>query len=218
MNASVITGDAVASTWLQRGIADLYLGFHLDSPCFGDQAMFMQIMALEKHLKAVLLFEERAQFETLPKEQARQKLNEMAKRLSHKFPKMLDSAAAVSKGAIRNVDSTKLGIFEGAALLKSITEGYEETRYPVPRPSWRSFPIVGLENTYHDPLNSSDTDSLIYSICTDCFRYLETRIVDSRYFLVKIAERFGAEESFVRFQRMYLADRWIPIQNINTND
>jgi len=63
MSALKLTSGDVAGTWLQRGIADLYFGFHTMGNEFSSQAMFMQIMALEKHLKAVLLFERCADFE-----------------------------------------------------------------------------------------------------------------------------------------------------------
>lgn len=208
MSTSKLTGDDVARTWLKRGIADLYFGFHTMGKEFSAQAMFMQIMALEKHLKAVLLFERRAEFESMSAQDARVAVNSIAKKLSHRFPEMLDEAERVSRGAIRNVRGVTFGIFEGAALLKSLTEGYEETRYPVPVGAWRSHPVSGYTDTYHDPLDSSDADSLIYSVCTDCFRYLEGFIAEPKQALAKISERFAEQESFVRFQRLYLPGRW----------
>jgi hypothetical protein len=44
MSTSKLTGDDVARAWLQRGIADLYFGFHSMGNEFSSQAMFMQIM------------------------------------------------------------------------------------------------------------------------------------------------------------------------------
>jgi len=56
---------------------------------------------------------------------------------------MLEEAEKASDGIIKRVDGVRFGTFEGAALLKSITAGYEETRYPVLVPAWRSHPVSG---------------------------------------------------------------------------
>ncbi len=208
MSASNLTGDDVASHWLRRGIADLYAGFYLMSAEIGAQAMFLQIMALEKHLKAVLRFERRVEYESKAVQDARVAVNSIAKKLSHRFTEMLGEAERVSGGAIKNVRGANFGSFEGGALLKSITDGYEETRYPVPVPAWLSHPMRGYANSYQDPLASSDADSLIYSVCTDCYRYLEAKLADPRRVLQRISERYGEQESFARFQRLYLPGSW----------
>jgi hypothetical protein len=88
MSASQLTGADVARMWLYRGIADLYFGFHTMGNEFSAEAMFMQIMALEKHLKAVLLFERRAEYEQLTEDDARRRVNDISKRLGHKFAQM----------------------------------------------------------------------------------------------------------------------------------
>jgi hypothetical protein len=54
------SGNDVARIGLNRGVIDLYVGFHNSSShVFCAHTMFMQIMALEKHLKAVLLYHRR---------------------------------------------------------------------------------------------------------------------------------------------------------------
>jgi hypothetical protein len=67
MNGS-FSGNDVARIWLSRA------------------------MALEKHLKAVLLFERRAEYDQLDECGAREKLNGLAKKYGHRFASMLDAA------------------------------------------------------------------------------------------------------------------------------
>jgi hypothetical protein len=69
-------------------------------------------------------------------------VNAIAKKLSHKFPEMLDEAERVTRGAIRNVRGVTFGTFEGAALLKSLTEGYRSRQTSLRRGSRVSSPAI----------------------------------------------------------------------------
>jgi hypothetical protein len=208
METRRLTGSIVAGTWLSRGIADLLVAFDLDERDLLTYAMFLRIMALEKHLKAVLLFHLRAQYESLTAEEARKVIQRLAKKYSHNLTEMLTEACVASKGQVRNVADAGFGPHLGSSLLAALKIGYMETRYPIPRSASLDFPVPGFADTFYDPLCSSETDRLIYSVCSDCYEYLAESVPLSEFILQSIGERYSSSASLARFQNLYLPGRW----------
>ena len=82
--------ERVAKTWIYRGLCDLFFAFHNDYPGFADQARFCEIMALEKFLKALLLYKYGEAYESKKDHKARKTINMLAKDLGHDFGDMLE--------------------------------------------------------------------------------------------------------------------------------
>jgi hypothetical protein len=193
--------EHVAKTWTFRGLSDLFFAFDNDDVAFEDNAVFSEIMGLEKFLKAVLLYQRHAEYELLEHKEARVKLNIMAMNIGHRFDTMLTS---LSDGGLQDVDQIKRMTFdgyEGSKLIYAVEKGYMETRYPVPEPVSDNFPIAETGFT-HDPLSSSGITKFIYALCNACF-YELSRKVDFKDMLGQFREVFQHRESFTRFNNCF---------------
>jgi len=189
--------ERVAKTWLFRGLSDLIFAFDSDNPAFEDNARFSEIMGLEKFLKAVLLYQRHAEYEALPQDEARQKLNKMAMDFSHKFETMLKALTDAGLLDIEQIRRNDYDGYKGQQLVYAVEKGYMETRYPVPTPVSDNFPIENTGFT-HDPLSSSGMTKFIYAICNACFFEL-SRTVDFTDMLSQFRGTFQHRESFSRF-------------------
>lgn len=193
--------ERIAKTWLFRGLSDLFFAFDSDNPAFEDNARFSEIMGLEKFLKAVLLYQRHAEYEALPQDEARQRLNKMAMDLGHKFDVMLKALTDAGLRDIEQIRRNDYDGYEGDQLVHAVEKGYMETRYPVPTPVSDKFPI-GSTGFTHDPLSSSGMTKFIYAICNACFHELSQK-VDFTDMLNQFRETFQHRESFSRFNNSF---------------
>lgn len=167
--------NRVAQTWVYRGLYDLFFGFETDDPAFEDHAVFHEIMGMEKFLKAVLLFTRHAEYESLSTGDAKQKLNKLAKSLSHNFKTMFEELGQLAPADVDKLKRGDWGGFKGALLIEALTDGYMETRYPVPTSASERFPI-GNTGFLHDPFGSSGTTEFIYATCNACYAFLAPQV------------------------------------------
>lgn len=192
----------VAQAWIYYGLIDLYFAFDNDDVAFENSARFSEIMGLEKFLKAVLLFHRFTEYERLPDAEARLKLNEIAKDLGHDFKRMLKEVSNVGVGAIDSIKACDFDGYEGRDLIRAVTAGYMETRYPIPNPVSNCFPAPGARGITHDPLRSSGITKFIYAVCNACFLHLLTH-VDLTKVKTDFSTRFSHRESFSRFGNLF---------------
>ncbi len=190
----------VAQTWVFRGLCDLYFGFDTEDERFSDNALFSEIMGLEKFLKAILLFNCHDEYEELPPEESAKKLNELAKRYGHNIKLMMRLATKAGLGDLNRIKETDFDGYAGRDLVRAVTAGYMETRYPVPRPISDTFPIKGTELTW-DPLSSSGISKFIRGVCKACFLYLSAS-VDFSSVLAQFDARYSGKESLPRFKNL----------------
>jgi len=193
--------ERVAKTWLFRGLSDLFFAFDSDDVAFEDNARFSEIMGLEKFLKAVLLHQRHAEYETLSRDEARLKLNKMAMDLGHKFELMLKRLADGGLRDIEKIRRTEFDGYEGDKLIHAVEKGYMETRYPVPTPVSDKFPI-GNTGLTHDPLSSSGITKFIYAVCNACF-YELSQTVNLTDMLNQFRDMYQHRESFARFNNLF---------------
>jgi len=191
----------VARTWIYRGLSDLYFAFDNDDPAFEDHARFSEIMGLEKCLKAVVLFHEHAEYEHLAQSEARLHLNRIAQRSGHNFRGMFRRVAKLGVLELEQIQDRDFDGYRGEELIAAVSAGYEETRYPVPRPVSDSFPIPGSGGWTHDPLSSSGITRFIYASSGACVRHLEayTNLADVKR---QFRASFGHLPSFERFLKV----------------
>ena len=197
--------DKVAKTWVFRGLSNLFFAFDSDDDAFEDNARFSEIMGLEKFLKAVLLYQRHVEYESLGRDEARQKLNKMAMELGHKFNVMLN---ALADGGLRDIEQIKRSNFdgyEGVQLIQVVEKGYMETRYPVPESVSHKFPIKNTRLT-HDPLSSSGITKFTYAFCNACYYELSKK-VDFDDMLTQVQEKFQHRGSFSRFNNCFWESR-----------
>lgn len=197
----------VAQTWVFRGLCDLYFGFDTEDKRFSDYALFSEIMGLEKFLKAVLLFSCHAEYEELPPEESARKLDKLAKRYGHNIKLMMKLATKAGLSDLNRIKETDFDGYAGRDLIRAVTAGYTETRYPVVRPISDTFPIKETQLTW-DPLSSSGISKFIRAVCKVCFLYL-SKSVDFARVLAQFDARYSGKDSFRRFKNLL----WIPQSN-----
>src|ERR1700761_7561265 len=93
--ASRLDRHRVAQTWLLRGLEDLFCAFVLSTDAALERhERFSEIMGIEKCLKAVLLFQAHAEYETLDSQAAREKVTKIAQSHGHRFDRMFKELAS----------------------------------------------------------------------------------------------------------------------------
>jgi len=117
--------------------------------------------------KGYLLATKRSEYEGLGKTQAREKVNKLAKGMSHKIAALV---AEISKNIGQNKAQSLLeknySGFTGSVLLEAIRAAYFECRYPLaPNPFYEKFPFAGLRGFYEDPVYSSGLHQFCYEFC-----------------------------------------------------
>jgi hypothetical protein len=193
--------DDVAKTWLFRGMSDMYFAFDSHEVAFKNNARFSEIMGLKKFLKAVLLYQQHADYEALPLEEARTKIKKLAKKYGHKYEFMLTELVNSGLGDIDLIKRSSYDGYNGKALVEVVEKGYMETRYPVPALVSDLFPI-GITGFTREPLLSSGLTKFIYALCNACFFRL-SQAVDLSDVQRHFRERFEHRESFARFNSAF---------------
>lgn len=196
-----------SETWFFYGICDLYFSFHSDEWVFDYHSAFFAIMALEKHLKAYLIYSRKNEFKSLNEKQEMDKALEIARSYSHNFVKMTEEV----ENLIPNNAFTKLldknhDGYNGRELVKVLQKAYMETRYPTNQNVSLSFP-VGDPGMYHNPLVSSGLHHFIQSCCICLVSNLET-FIDMHKLLDNVQRQYKHLEPFNRFKNIYLQGNW----------
>jgi len=198
----------VAKTWLFYGLTDLYFAFDNDDTAFSDNALFSEIMGLEKIMKAVIIFHHHKEYECMTEGDAKNEINELAKGLGHDFNKMLKDLSQIGLSDIERIKITAFDGHLGSDLIRAAYAGYMETRYPVPRLISQTFPIKGTDLKY-DPLSSSGITKFIYAICNACFAFLALHMSLSEL-QIQFHRSFGHRASFSRFNNLFWEPRCRP--------
>lgn len=191
----------VAKTWVNYGLTDLYFAFDSDDDAFSDNVLFSEIMGLEKFAKAVLLFHQHQEYEGMTRPAAKKKIDELAKGMGHNFKEMLKQLSHFMADDIARIKKTDFDGYTGSELIRAVSAGYMETRYPVPAPISNSFPIKGTK-LKHDPLWSSGVTKFIYAVCNACFASLALDI-DFTDLTNQYSRKFSHKESFRRFNNLF---------------
>jgi hypothetical protein len=159
-------GICVERFWLFcSGISDLVFAFDVEDVNFDYHASFFEIMALEKHFKAALIFCRKKEFIGLEPYQAQERAIKLAKLFSHRFEDMARvlEAELPSANLGQLLDGNYQG-FEGRKLLAVLSRAYMEVRYPTVQGVHRRFPSSS-EAIYFNPLGSSGLSEFVRAIC-----------------------------------------------------
>ncbi|MDK1024087.1 MAG: hypothetical protein QGD92_07635 [Gammaproteobacteria bacterium] len=194
-------------TWLFYGISDLYFSFHSEEWVFDYHSAFFAIMALEKHLKAFLIWHRKKEYEELGKKEANEKVLKIAKSYGHDFPELAKKADEyLSNNEITNLLNMSYDGYNGGELLEVLRDAYMETRYPTSRNVAQSFP-VGEPGIYHNPLASSGLHKFIQTFCETLAKELAGSI-DFEKLLSEVKDQYKHLEPFNRFSNIYLKEHW----------
>ena len=198
----------IAETWLFYGICDLYFSFHTDEIVFDYHSAFSAIMALEKHLKAFILFNRANEFESLLDNEAMKKVQDIARECGHSFPEMLRTCQSyMPSNAIENLLNTEYDGYNGRQLSEVLKDSYMETRYPTNIQVSSKFPVedVGI---YHNPLSSSGLHKFITTVC-ECLLKELCPLINKDKLLNNVTDQYKHLEPFNRFKNMYMKGEWL---------
>lgn len=194
-------------TWVRYGLSDLYFGSRNQKNDVCRYGIFFYIMAAEKHLKAVLIDANRANFDGLTTiESKKAAVDGIARKYSHNFKIMIRDVSTIYERDMNSplIKDEHLG-FKSESLIQAMYEGYMETRYPSVLSTSRHLPAITAEGMFHDPLGSSFFTDFIERICTKCWTYLISKNLNASNIISGLEERFGGNDDFEHFKAVYLA-------------
>jgi len=194
-------------TWIRYGLKDLYFGYRNQKDIFYKYGVFFWIMAVEKHLKAILIYANRYEIDKLSTlEKKINAVDNLAKKYSHDFEKMVkDVSGLLEEEMGEKLLPENYSEYNSELLVKSMYEGYMETRYPTVSPTANHFPFESSEGIYHDPLGSSFFTDFIFLICERCWKYLATKESNLEDILIKFEEQYSEHDDFNNFKQLYLS-------------
>lgn len=120
--------------WLRRGLEHFYLAFILgEEKRWRHYQPFFDYMGLEVFCKAYHLCERSSEYETLNDEEARQKINEIAKGYSHGLKSMLEEInRLLGDNKINHLLSNIYDSISGSQAVEILESAYLVARYPMP--------------------------------------------------------------------------------------
>ena len=117
----------VVHAWLWRAIESLYLGFKLNGPWQHYQPFF-DYMGIELFGKGFILAEVSSEYESLKDQEAKYKIDKIARELHHDLKCILDKVNNfMGKDNINKILSCDFDSFTGAQIVKILEAGYIET-------------------------------------------------------------------------------------------
>jgi len=195
------------NTWLRYGVSDLYFGHANQSNDVFRYGTFFFIMAAEKHLKAVLIENNRNKYQDLGDlNDKRKAVEKIAKQYSHKFDKMINEVSAIYQQELgKEFVSSKIYGYDKDIVIESMSKGYMETRYPVVAPTSRQYQFRNVKGSYYDPLGSSFFTDFIDRICQKCWGLLVNKGIDHQAILSFIEEQYANSRDYNTFKNEYLS-------------
>ncbi len=183
--------ERIVQTWAHRGVMDFYISFEFE--CEGkyhEYGTFFCHQGLEKICKACIIAEKAAQWENLQEQQALQKVNKIAKELSHNFKRLITDCIP---GTIqKHHDEKMVQILEAA---------YIEARYPTPQPIHKKYPIAGFPGAYSYPLAESEPKEYARKTALIVLNKIESDF--SVTIPTNKTSSMIADEDWKRFQRVF---------------
>lgn len=199
--------ELIVQTWVSHGIKDFFISFEFeDANKWHEYSTLFCSQGLEKICKAYLIASEIAskqkEYGKLPKKQALDKINKIAKDLGH------DLRALMGRLCLKNVFSItvtakKIEGYTGDELVDILEKAYIESRYPTPNPIHKKYPINGKSKykMYYDPISSTAPIKYSRNIAVAVLRKIESD------FLITISkDKFSgkiADKDWARFCKMF---------------
>lgn len=192
-HSKLLDPDWVVLLWITRRIEYFFLSFRVrEMDRHSDFDQFLNAMGLELICKGYLLAVHRAEYKALGEKQAKEKINSLAKKWSHKVGDLIEKIKeSIGNEKIQPFLEKEFSTFEqkkdsslkekdpSRTVLSGIEAAYLESRYPVPQRFYEDklFSVDGIEDAYFDPLCSSD----IPQFCSEFGKVI----------LIDLKEKFG---------------------------
>lgn len=197
-----ISKELACKSWLRFALEDFIVGFHCRQTNF-RVARALEVQAIEKTLKSVLIYRNHISYESLARADANRKIDQLVRGWGHELSKLLLlCSTAFKKDEIEGLLSRNFGSGEwevsGRQIVVLFEKAYLENRYPGPRMSCLDHPIPGKSDMYFDHLSGTDVDGFLKALMSIIRKWLtNVGLWDEAVELVP------ATESGVLFRRVF---------------
>ena len=191
----------VVFTWMSFGLRDFYISFELeDANKWHAYSTFFCHQGLEKICKAYLIGTESVHYEKLERSKALEEINQIAKKHNHGLRELLESLQ--SRNVVSKIQiSRKVDGYAGSELIQILDNAYLESRYPIPNPTYKKYPIsTGKKSSrmYHVPIG--ETAPIKYA--RDLAGVVVKKIFADFSVPIKLSDRISNED-WIRFCRLF---------------
>ncbi len=197
----------VVLAWLLRGIEDYFISFAKFDQSFARYNAFFNAVGFEMVGKAYLLALKFNEYGNLPEQEAKQKIEKIARKYSHKLDKLAKKIErSIGGNAFQAIKAKDYDGFTGQQFLDVMEAAYIECRYPMPpNPVHRKFPTGKLKNTFWEPINSSGMHKFCYAFSMEVIASLKRdyRICIPLDRLKEVVNGKAGE----RFNRLFFGDK-----------
>ena len=160
-------------------------------------------MGIELLGKAFILAELSSEYESLKDQEAKHKIDEIAKDIGHDLKSIFEKVNNfMGQDKINQILGCDFDSFTGNQFVRVLEAGYIEARYPVPVSIAHEFPLEGRPGIYWQPLSSSGLSKFSFSIGREILSVLKSKfnigIKKSEIERIILPEEVG-----VRFCRLF---------------
>ncbi len=205
---STLTREDIVEAWVYSGMLDFYIAFFMSNKNFHEYSIFYYHQGLEKVCKAYLLGARSAEYEALPEQEARKKVDVIAREMGHKLREMISQliAARILDGDIlkKKMCDLENKAIDGNGIIKFLEKAYLESRYLVPKFAYEEYPLSEIEGWW-DPITSCPLDDFADDIGLKVIQRIER---DFSLSVSREKPRNAIEdEDWIRFRRMFFKDK-----------
>lgn len=136
-----ISREEVVVTWYMRALEQLFWAFKCSDRPFNNHKVFHITMGLELVCKAYLLGCSASEYEELPLQQGKDKIDSIARKIGHDFEKIFKGLSeCLGEEEVNKLLDQDYSNCNGRQFVRIFSMAYLEARYPVPIPSYKRYP------------------------------------------------------------------------------
>lgn len=169
LNINNLTVDRVIGAWMRRAIIDFYLYFFIE---IWPYKTFFLPQGVEKLCKAYILGKRAEEYISLPRQDALEKINKIAKESGHNLKILINEHLPNNGLSLTSLLNMKYIDYTGTQLLEVLEAAYMECRYPMPNNISKKFPTK-IKGAYWDLLNSEEPGKFAYAVARQIIEAIE---------------------------------------------
>lgn len=165
-----LSREDVIKAWVRSGIKDFRIADDM-SDKWPFYVAFFYHQGLEKLCKAYLLGTMASEYESLSRQEAKKRIDEIArdkKKMGHNLSKMIERLieANVLDKSILTKKYKVMPVLEitGEKFIEILEKAYTECRYPVPDPVHKKYSLNNKGKVHWVPRASSDLEEFAYQV------------------------------------------------------
>lgn len=200
--------EKVVLSWVRRGIKDFYIGYFLIDDVFLWDAPFFYHQGLEKICKSYILASKASEYESLPEQKAKEKINSLAKQEGHELKRMIKKL--IHNNVLnREILSKQYLQYTGGNIIEILESAYHECRYPMPETISNQYPIrneKGQIKGHWDPIGSSDPRDFAFEVGLKIIKMIERNFNISIPKEKNLISPLIKNNDWIRFRRIFFKE------------